>query len=212
MRSAVTFALLLLAVGCSSVDDRPYTWGYISGAIFQPTCATPSCHSRAVAVAGLDFSSPDRGYASLTAGSVLITNPQGMFDGGCTSPDGGADAGEVCLAVRQLVIPYNPEQSRLINVLRARNAPRMPPDRPLTEPDITLIENWILDGARQVTPPFSTSTAAGATDGGTHRDLDANRPTSSSDGASDAPAGDGGTDAPAGTDAGTDARDAAGGQ
>ena len=33
-------------------------------------------------------------------------------------------------------------------MLRARSAPRMPPDRPLPEADIELVEAWILDGAR----------------------------------------------------------------
>ena len=36
-----------------------------------------------------------------------------------------------------------------MNTLRARGAPRMPPDRPLNEADIRLIEQWILDGARR---------------------------------------------------------------
>jgi hypothetical protein len=33
--------------------------------------------------------------------------------------------------------------------LRARDLPRMPPDRPLAEADIELIERWILNGACQ---------------------------------------------------------------
>ena len=32
-------------------------------------------------------------------------------------------------------------------MLRARNAPRMPPDCPLPEADIELVERWILNGA-----------------------------------------------------------------
>jgi hypothetical protein len=46
-----------------------------------------------------------------------------------------------------MVIPYNPEQSRLVNVLRGRGASLMPPDRPLPEADIRLIERWIRAGA-----------------------------------------------------------------
>jgi hypothetical protein len=34
-------------------------------------------------------------------------------------------------------------------MLRGRNAPLMPPDRPLNEADIQLIENWILNGAKR---------------------------------------------------------------
>lgn len=48
---------------------------------------------------------------------------------------------------RQLVIPGNPGQSRVVNMLRAFGAARMPPDRPLAEADIRLIEDWILAGA-----------------------------------------------------------------
>ena len=44
--------LMTLASGCSTTDDRLFVWGYISPGIFQPTCASSSCHSRAAAVAG----------------------------------------------------------------------------------------------------------------------------------------------------------------
>ena len=33
-------------------------------------------------------------------------------------------------------------------MLRACNAPRMPPNRPLPEDDIQLVERWILNGAK----------------------------------------------------------------
>jgi hypothetical protein len=137
--------VMALASGCLTADDRPYAWGYISPAIFQPTCATPSCHSRAAAVAGLDFSDPDRGYASLTEGQVWVPTPSGDPADGCRDFDGTT----FCPHARPLVVPHNPAQSRLIAMLRAQNAPRMPPDRPLFELDIQLVEAWILDGARK---------------------------------------------------------------
>jgi hypothetical protein len=34
-----------------------------------------------------------------------------------------------------------------VQMLRARGARRMPPDRPLPEADIRLVERWILAGA-----------------------------------------------------------------
>jgi hypothetical protein len=136
----------VFGAGCGS-DDRPHAWGYISPAILQPTCATPSCHSRAVAVAGLDFSDPDRGYHSLTGVSVYVAVSPDAADGGACESSAGRT---LCLRPRPLVIPYDPTQSRLVNMLRARGAPRMPPDRPLSEPDIALIERWILDGARKL--------------------------------------------------------------
>ena len=53
-------------------------------------------------------------------------------------------------------------------MLRARAAPRMPPDRPLPEADIQLIETWILDGAREApggAPAGSQNQDAGGPDG-----------------------------------------------
>ena len=139
---------LALAAGCDSVDDRPATWSYLSPAIFQTNCASTSCHGPAASVSGLDFSTPDRGYASLTA----------LWSWVVVAPDAGAPpVGVPCATVngtfvcerqlRPLVTPFDPAGSRVVNMLRARDAPRMPPDRPLTEPDIRLVERWILNGA-----------------------------------------------------------------
>ena len=111
----------------------------------QPSCASASCHSRAVAAAGLDFSNPVRGFTSLTGLWVWIVDPTGAIDQGCRELDGT----RVCQREhRSLVIPFDPAQSRLIQLMRARATPRMPPDRPLPEVDIRLVEAWILDGAR----------------------------------------------------------------
>jgi hypothetical protein len=153
--------------GCG-VDDRPAEWSFISPAIFQPNCASGSCHNPAAAVSGLDFSTPDRGYLSLRALWTWVP----------VAPDAGAPpAGTPCATIngtlvceeplRPLVTPYDPAGSRIVNMLRARNAPRMPPDRPLTEPDIRLVEAWILNGACQA-GVFCGPTAsldAGAADG-----------------------------------------------
>ena len=93
---------------CRQVDDRPAEWAYISPALFQPSCATASCHSPAAAVSGLDFSSPENGYASLTSLWVYIP---ALPDGGGTVglPCGIEEGTQVCLKqVRPLVTPYNP--------------------------------------------------------------------------------------------------------
>jgi hypothetical protein len=143
---AVVLCCGLAAGGCGDVDQRPAVWPYLSPVIFQPSCATPSCHSPAAAVSGLDFSDPDRGYASLTRLWVWVVDPTGTGGPGCGTVDGTV----VCeKKERPLVTPYDPQASRLINVLRARDAPRMPPDRPLVEADIRLVEKWILDGAKR---------------------------------------------------------------
>jgi hypothetical protein len=134
--------------GCSG-DSRPAEWGYISPVIMEPNCATASCHSQAAAVSGLDFSDADRGYKSLTSLWVWIANPNAT-DKQTLNCGIAGDGVPVCEEhFRPLVTPYVPDESRLVNVLRGRGAPRMPPDRPLNEADIRLIEQWIIDGARR---------------------------------------------------------------
>ena len=179
LRTALgVYLLAALLGGCGAVDNRPAEWGYISPALFQPNCATTSCHSPAAAVSGLDFSTPDNGYASLTRLWVWVVTP---------ATDGGTLAGTACATVngtrvceeklRPLVTPFDPEGSRVVNMLRARDAPRMPPDRPLPEDDIRLVERWILNGACQfgATCPSDASALDGSdgsplpTDGATDR-------------------------------------------
>jgi hypothetical protein len=149
-----------LVLGCGS-SQRPAVWDYIAPVIMEPNCATGSCHSPGAAVAGLDFSTPDRGYTSLTGLWVWIVDPTKAGQPGCGPRDGTT----VCeRQYRPLVTPYDPGESRLVNMLRARNAPRMPPDRPLDEADIELVENWILDGAKRY--PNGPAMDAGTGDAG----------------------------------------------
>jgi hypothetical protein len=142
----VLTVVLTVFGGCGNhADGRPAEWPYISPILFQPNCATTSCHSRAEAAAGLDFSDPGRGYESLFRLEVWIVDRAATpGQAGCKAAEGTV----VCpRGARPLVIPYNPAQSRVINMLRARGAARMPPDRPLPEVDIRLVERWILNGA-----------------------------------------------------------------
>ena len=161
----LTLVVAVIGVGaCSQVDNRPAQWGYISPAIFQPNCATTSCHNPAAAVSGLDFSTPQNGYASLTQLWVWVVFP----------PDVATPSGTPCSTVngthvceeeeRPLVTPYDPAGSRVVNMLRARDAPRMPPDRPLPEADIELVERWILNGAFEYPGglPFTDASVAGS--------------------------------------------------
>ena len=172
------------AVGCGDVDTRPATWGYLSPAIFQPNCATTSCHGPATAVSGLDFSTPDRGYKSLTAlwVWVVVAPDAGVPPAGvpCSTIDGTLVCEE---QLRPLVTPYDPSNSRVVNMLRAHDAPRMPPDRPLTEPDIRLIERWISNGACATGPSCNGRVDASATpDGGADAAADAARPADAAGG------------------------------
>ncbi|MDX2020897.1 MAG: hypothetical protein SF187_11715 [Deltaproteobacteria bacterium] len=144
MSAPAVLAAVVMVSACGREDDtRPPEWDYISAAVFQPNCATASCHSRATAAAGLDFSDADRGYTSLTGLWIWIVDPNAMGPG--CRPHNGTDICE--RGDRPLVTPYVPSQSRLVNSLRARGSSRMPPDRPLTEADIALVERWILNGA-----------------------------------------------------------------
>jgi len=163
--TVAVFVTSPLATGCGNKDDRPAAWEYISPAILQPNCATASCHGPAAAVSGLDLSNPDRGYTSLTALWVWVVDPQGTAENGCKAFDGIV----ACQRNhRPLVTPYDPSQSRLVSMLRARNAPRMPPDRVLPEADIELVERWILNGARRTIgdPPPARDAATDGKDAG----------------------------------------------
>ncbi len=186
--------------GCGS-PNRPATWAYISPVIFQPNCASSSCHSEGTAAAGLDFSTPDSGYSSLTRLWVWIVDRSREGSPGCRQEAGTTVCEE---PYRPLVTPYDPQQSRIVNMLRARNAPRMPPDRPLDEADIELVERWILNGAKKnesdAPPPnqqvFDASPDAPA-DAGDASDAagDSSDADASEVGVAPADASDGGVDA-----------------
>jgi hypothetical protein len=130
-------ALAVMGGACGGEENRPATWSYISPAIFQPNCATSSCHSKAAAVAGLDLSETGDGYKSLMKQKLPATPARTDM---AAYPNG--------VPPRQLVMPGNPVESRLLNMLRGIGANRMPPDRPLAEADINLVETWILRGAK----------------------------------------------------------------
>jgi hypothetical protein len=118
---------VVLAAGCEGGDSRPATWSYISTSIIQPNCATSRCHSAVSAVQGLELDTLTGGYVVLTGGPAV---------------PGQRPAGS------NLVVPGDPTASRLMTMLHGTEAERMPPDEPLPQADIELIEQWILDGAK----------------------------------------------------------------
>ncbi len=98
-------------------DSRPATIAYLAQAVLRPSCATASCHNEDVAMTGL----------------VLEGNPMEI---------------RASLLARSLVYAGQPAGSPLLHYLRgACGAPRMPPDGPLPEADIALVERWISAGA-----------------------------------------------------------------
>jgi hypothetical protein len=46
------------------------------------------------------------------------------------------------------VFPGDPQNSPVVHLMNAQGSIRMPPDNPLPEADIVLIEKWIADGAQ----------------------------------------------------------------
>jgi hypothetical protein len=120
--------MLTAAVGCADPEDRPASFGYIHATVIAPACATSNCHSDLTATAGLRFDTIEGAYTAIT-GIVC---------------DGAHPAGE---PPGNLVRPGQPESSQLVLQLRGIERKRMPPDTPLPESDIRLIEQWILEGA-----------------------------------------------------------------
>lgn len=121
-------ATSLATAGCVDADDRSASWPAVHATIIAPSCATSSCHSNVGAAGGIDLRHPELAYAFLT-GRV------------CGAPElPGEPPGNY-------VWPGDPGRSRLLSMLRADQAPLMPPDRPLATPEIELVEAWILAGA-----------------------------------------------------------------
>ncbi len=54
---------------------------------------------------------------------------------------------EAKVAIKRLVNKTNPQRSKLLTVLTADGEERMPPDAPLAEEDIALIQAWLDAGA-----------------------------------------------------------------
>ena len=134
MRGIITLALVGMiagmCTGCDDIDDRPASFAYIHGAIIEPNCTTSNCHSALTAQAGIALHTIDAAYLFLTG--------KGCDSGGLPGEPPG-----------NFVRPGQPEVSRLIYLLRAQEVETpMPPDIPLPDVEIELIERWILEGAK----------------------------------------------------------------
>lgn len=121
--------VMVVASGCDDPEDRPASFGYIHTTIIAPSCATSNCHSDLTATAGLRFDTIEGAYAAITGIVCAEETPPGQPPG-------------------NLVRPGQPESSQLVHQLRGLERNRMPPDTPLPEADILLIEKWILEGAQ----------------------------------------------------------------
>ena len=127
-RLVVASALGAAGAGCETVDDRPATWSYLHPAVLEPACATAGCHSQQAARAGVDLSTRTGAYTVLT-GRI------------CGAPPRPGDP------PGNFVFAGAPEHSKLLYLLRGEDVRVMPPEQPLPDAEIALVERWILDGA-----------------------------------------------------------------
>jgi hypothetical protein len=119
----------MLPGACAAIEDRPATWSYVYTTIIQPNCTSSNCHSGSAGTGGLRFESLGATYVYLTG---RLCDP--------LADDGAAD--------HNFVVPYDPERSKLMYMLRGESTWRMPPDVALPAVEIELVERWILEGAQ----------------------------------------------------------------
>jgi hypothetical protein len=127
----VAFALALLGgAGCNDTDERPATWSYISATIIQPNCGTSRCHAVGSEVKGWKFDEQNA-YDTLLASCIIVPegNPR-------PCPNAAGQPGE-------------PANQELYLAITGNSLERMPPDEPLPQADIDLIEKWIAAGAKR---------------------------------------------------------------
>jgi hypothetical protein len=117
-----------VAVGCATPDERSASWSYLHPAIIVPSCATTGCHSKVVSIGANDLSTPTSAYTMLVGKT-------------CDAPD---LLGEPPFS---FVRPFDPDGSQLVHMLHGVDTLRMPPDVPLPDVEVELIERWILEGA-----------------------------------------------------------------
>ncbi len=124
----ITWALVIFAMGCGRVDDRPPTFTYVYETVIAHNCATIGCHNSFRQTAGLQFNTKSGAYVGLTGTS-------------CNDDDE--------FVANNFVVAGRPDASQVIHMMRGDDyARRMPPDRGISSVDIALVEDWILEGAK----------------------------------------------------------------
>jgi hypothetical protein len=110
-------AFVALGAACASdTDDRPLSFNYIHAAILKPNCATSGCHSTLTQTKGVDLQDRDSAYS--------------VFQQSYPPPGIEARYQQIHLLLRG----------------EAGQFYRMPPDQPLPEADIELVERWVNAG------------------------------------------------------------------
>ena len=132
LRRMPIVVVALLAMSCGRTDERPPTFTYVYEAVLGPNCATIGCHNSFTQTYGFQFNSKEGMYAILTGRACTDEELEGVGE-----------------AHRNYVFPGDPDRSSLIALLYGDDVPRrMPPDRGLSNTDIRLVEEWILEGAQ----------------------------------------------------------------
>lgn len=118
----------VLCVGCLDSEEEPANWSYVYTTVVQANCTSSNCHSELAATAGLQFHTKESAYTYLTGRA-------------CASPGYPEEPSH------NFVVPYEPDRSKLIYMLRGDETWRMPPDVALPDVEIEMVERWILEGA-----------------------------------------------------------------
>ena len=116
-------------------------------------CVAAVAAALAIVVTGCGGATDDR-PARWSFISATITEPS-CATVNCHSAithQGGVDLSARAIGYQSLVptyfvFPGNPQDSPVVNLMNAVGSIRMPPDNPLPQADIQLIETWIADGA-----------------------------------------------------------------
>lgn len=114
--------IVVLVAACGTEpDSRPATLEVVTLTVLAPSCGQVQCHSSST--------TREKNYA---------------FD----TVEGTREAlGTNGLKVNEAVARGLPLENDLMNVINADGFERMPPDTPLADEDIVLLEKWLVAGA-----------------------------------------------------------------
>ena len=107
----------------------------------------------ALAVAGCNGATDDRPKSwSFISATIMEPSCATVNCHSAITHQGGVDlsarqVGYQSLVPTYYVFPHDAANSPLVNLMNAVGSIRMPPDNPLPQADITLIEDWINEGA-----------------------------------------------------------------
>ena len=117
-------------------------------------CLAVVAAALAIVVSGCNGTSDDRPPTwSFISATIMEPSCATVNCHSAITHQGGVDlsaraVGYQSLVPTYFVFPGNPQDSPVVNLMNAVGSIRMPPDNPLPEADIQLIESWIAAGAQ----------------------------------------------------------------